>query len=125
MQLILCSIDSLTDVILLAALDQVEYNKLLVSGHFMRLYRQTPVRLALFESLQPGRGNRGRPILTWIKLIEKYIGLKDIKLNLKDQRTVEEKYQRTQEEKIALLEGLAEDRNKWRKLVKDIMTVNH
>ena len=117
MQPILCSIDSQTDVILLAALDQVEYNKLLVSGHFMRLYRQTPVRLALFESLQPGRGNRGRPILTWIKLIEKYIGLKDIKLNLK--------VKRTQEEKIALLEGLAEDRNKWRKLVKDIMTVNH
>ena len=27
------------------------------------------------------------------------------------------------EEKITVLEGLAEDRNKWRKLVKDIVAV--
>ena len=80
----------------------------------MRLDRQTPVRLALFESLQPGRRERGRPSLTWIKLIEKDVELKDIKPNLKDQRTPEEN--------ITVLEGLAEDRNKWRKLVKDIVT---
>ena len=81
----------------------------------MRLDSQTPVRLALFESLQTGRRERGRPSLTWIKLIEKDVELTDIKLNLKDKRTPEEN--------ITVLEGLAEDRNKWRKLVKDIVTV--
>ena len=33
--------------------------------------RQTLVRLALSESLQPGRRKRGRPRLTWMMLIEK------------------------------------------------------
>ena len=85
-------------------------------GHLMRLDRQTPVRLALFESLQPGRRKRVRPRLTWMMLIEKDLELGDIKVNLKDKRTPEEK--------IAVLEGLTEDRSKWRKTVKDIMTVN-
>ena len=83
----------------------------------MRLDKQTPVRLALYESLQPERRKRGRPSLTWIKLIEKDLESVDIKLNSNDKRTPEEK--------IAALEGLAEDRSKWQKLVKDIMTVNH
>ena len=59
---------------------------------------------------------RGRPRLTRMMLIEKDLELGDIKLNLKDKRTPEEK--------IAVLEGLTEDRSKWRKIVKDIMTVN-
>ena len=59
---------------------------------------------------------RGRPRLTWMMLIEKDLELGDIKLNLKDKRAPEEK--------IAVLEGLTEDRSKWRKIVKDIMTVN-
>ena len=49
-------------------------------------------------------------------LIEKDLELGEIKLNLKDKRTPEEK--------IAVLEGLTEVRSKWRKIVKDIMTVN-
>ena len=57
----------------------------------MRLDRQTPVRLALFESLQPRRRKRGRPRLAWMMLIEKDLELGDIKLNLKDKRTPEEK----------------------------------
>ena len=85
-------------------------------GHWMRLNRQTPVRLALYESLQPERRKRGRPSLTWIKFREKDLESVDIKLNLSNKRTPEER--------IAALEGLAEDRSKWRKLVKDIMTVN-
>ena len=85
-------------------------------GHLMRLDRHTPVRLALFESLQPGRRKRGRPRLTWMMLIGKDLELGDIKLDLKDKRT--------HEEKITVLEGLTEDRSKWRKIAKDIMTVN-
>ena len=42
-------------------------------------------------------------------------GLIDIKLNLN---------KTTPDETIATLEGLAEDRRKWRSLVKDIMAVN-
>ena len=81
-----------------------------------RLDRQTPVRLALYESLQPGRRKKGRPRLAWGKLIEKDLESVDIKLNLNDKRTLGEK--------IAALEGRAEDRSKWQELVKDIMTVN-
>ena len=39
-------------------------------GHLTRLDRQTPVGLALFESLQPGRRKRGRPSLIWTMLTE-------------------------------------------------------
>ena len=49
-------------------------------------------------------------------LIGKDLELGDIKLDLKDKRT--------HEEKITVLEGLTEDRSKWRKVVKDIITVN-
>ena len=81
----------------------------------MRLDRHTPVGLALFETVQRGRRKRGRPRLTWMMLIEKDLELGDIKLDLKDKRTPEEK--------ITVLEGLTEDRSKWRIIVKD-MTVN-
>ena len=60
-------------------------------GHLMSLDRQTPVRLAVFELLQPGRRKRGRPGSMWIKLIEKDLESTDIKLNLKDKRTPEKK----------------------------------
>ena len=55
------------------------------------------------------------PCSTWIKIIEKDLSLVDIKLNLN---------KTTPDETIATLEGLAEDRRKWRNLVKDIMAVN-
>ena len=86
-------------------------------GHLMRLDRHTPVRLALFETVQRGRRKRGRPRLMWMMLIEKDLELGDIKLDFKDKRTPEEK--------ITVLEGLTEDRSKWRKIVKDITTVNY
>ena len=44
------------------------------------------------------------------------MGLTDIELNLKDKRTPEGN--------IRVFEGLAEDRSKWRKVVKDIVAVN-
>ena len=84
-------------------------------GHLMRLNKKTPVRLALYESLKPVQRKRGRPCSTWIKIIEKDLSLVDIKLNLN---------KTTPDETIATLEGLAEDRRKWRSLVKDIMAVN-
>ena len=80
----------------------------------MRLDRQTPVRLALYESLQPVQRKRGRSSLTWIKIIEKDLASVDIKLNLNNKAS---------EETTATLEGLAEDRNRWERLVKDLMTV--
>ena len=85
-------------------------------GHLMRLDKKTPVRLALYESLQPVQRKRGRPCLTWIKIMEKDISLVDIKLNLN---------KKTPDETITTLEGLAEDRRRWRNLVKDIMAVNN
>ena len=84
-------------------------------GHVMRLNKKTPVRLALYESLKPVQRKRGRPCSTWIKIIEKDLSLVDIKLNLN---------KTTPDETIATLEGLAEDRRKWRSLVKDIIAVN-
>ena len=73
------------------------------------------VGLALYESLKPVQRKRGRPCSTWIKIIEKDLSLVDIKLNLN---------KTTPDETIATLEGLAEDRRKWRSLVKDIKAVN-
>ena len=84
-------------------------------GHLMRLDKKTPVRLALYESLRPVQRKRGRPCQTWIKIIEKDLALVDIKLNLNN---------KTPDETIATLEELAEDRRRWRRLVKDIMAVN-
>ena len=49
--------------------------------------------LALFESMQQGRRKRGRPSLTWIKLIERDLESTNIKLNLKDTTRPEEKLQ--------------------------------
>ncbi len=58
---------------------------------------------------------RGRPCLTWIKMIEKDLCLVDIKLELN---------KTPPDEIISKLEGLVADRNLWRSLVKDIITVN-
>ena len=81
----------------------------------MRLDKKAPVRLALYDSLQPVQIKRGRPCSTWIKIIEKDLSLVDIKLNLN---------KKAPDETIAALEGLAKDRRRWRNLVKDIMAVN-
>ena len=81
----------------------------------MRLDKKTPVRLALYESLQPVQRKRGRPCSTWIKMIEKDLSLGDTKLNLN---------KKAPDETIATQEGLAEDRRRWRNLVKGIMAVN-
>ena len=70
------------------------------------------MRLALYESLKPVQRKRGRPCSTWIEIIEKDLSLVDIELNLN---------KTTPDETIATLEGLAEDRRKWRSLVKDII----
>ena len=84
-------------------------------GHMMRLDKEKPVRLALYESLQPVQRKGGRPCSTWTKIIEKDLSLVDIKLDLN---------KKTPDETIATLEGLAEDRRNWRNLVKDIIAVN-
>ena len=81
----------------------------------MRLDKKTLVRPALYESSQPVKRKRGRPCSTWMKIIEKDLALIDIKPNFNN---------KTPDESIATLEGLAEDRSMSRNLMKDIMAVN-
>ena len=40
------------------------------TGHLLRLSINTPARLSTTEALKPAKKNRGRPPLTWHKLIE-------------------------------------------------------
>ena len=49
-------------------------------GQLMRLDKKTPVRLALYESLQPVQRKRGRLCSTWIKMIGRDLSLVDIKM---------------------------------------------
>ena len=56
-------------------------------GHLMRLDKKTPVRLALYESLQPVQRKRGRPCSAWMNIIEKDLSLVVIKLNLNKKNT--------------------------------------
>ena len=84
-------------------------------GHLMRLKKETPVRLALSESLKPVNRKVGRPCLTWMKLIEKDLTSVNIDLKLNSSPP---------EDIIKNLEELTENRNVWRNLIKDIITVN-
>ena len=81
----------------------------------MRLPEQTPVRIALKESLNEVKRKVGRPKLTWIKVIEKDLTSIDIHLNVNAG---------TPEQTITKLKELTENRSVWRKQIRDIMAVN-
>ena len=83
-------------------------------GHVMRLNENTPVRLALKESITGIRRKVGRPKITWIKVIKKDLALIDIDLDINlDETSIE----------IELIE-LTRDRCQWKNLIKNIMAVN-
>ena len=84
-------------------------------GHLMRLDERTPVRRSLRESLTDVRRKIGRPSLTWMRLIEKDLGSVNINLGLSGS---------SPDIILRKLVELTEDRNKWRKIVRDIITVN-
>ena len=42
-------------------------------GHLMRMDTQTPARKSLTEALTPAKKKRGKPPMTWLKVIEKDI----------------------------------------------------
>ena len=81
----------------------------------MRLDERTPVRRSLRESLTDVRRKIGRPSLTWMRLIEKDLGSVNINLGLSGS---------SPDIILRKLVELTEDRNKWRKIVRDIITVN-
>ena len=81
----------------------------------MRLDEGTPVRRSLRESLTDVRRKIGRPSLTWMRLIEKDLGSVNINLELNGS---------SPDTILRKLVELTEDRNKWRKIVRDIITVN-
>ena len=43
-------------------------------GHLMRLPKETPARTALQEAKRKVKQPRGKPRLTWLKLVEKDLG---------------------------------------------------
>ena len=77
----------------------------------MRLDERTPVRRSLRESLTDVHRRIGRPSLTWMKLVEKSVNV-DLDLNRSTPDIV-----------LRKLVDLTEDRNKWRRIVRDIMAV--
>ena len=81
----------------------------------MRLDEGTPVRRSLAESLTDVKRKVGRPMLTWLKAIEKDLASVGIEIDV---------YGETPERTIEKLVELTEDRNKWRGIVRDIMAVN-
>ena len=84
-------------------------------GHLMRLDEGTPVRKALLESLTDIRRKVGRPQLTWLKAIEKDLASVGIDIDV---------YGETPERTVKKLVDLTENRNEWKKIVRDIMAVN-
>ena len=81
----------------------------------MRLDEGTPVRKALLESLTDIKRKVGRPQLTWLKAIEKDLASVGIDLDM---------YGETPERTVKKLVDLTENRNEWKKIVRDIMAVN-
>ena len=68
----------------------------------MRLGSDIPARIALKEALKPPPRERGRPPITWIKIIQNDLNKNNIKINL------------SQKHGIAELEQVAEDRDKYK-----------
>ena len=78
-------------------------------GHIMRLEKDTPARIALYEHLVPTQNKRGRPKTTWMKTIKKDLDpITSIDLN-------------NNNETINILENLTEDREQWKIIVKLLM----
>ena len=91
--IIICWPKVLSNEILYEKTETIEWNVIIRKrrldwlGHLMRLDKKTPVRLALYESLQPVQRKRGRPCSAWIKIIEQDLSLVDIKFNLNKKNT--------------------------------------
>ena len=84
-------------------------------GHLMRLDEGTPVRKSLLESLTDIKRKVGRPQLTWLKAIEKDLASVGIDIDVYGERP---------ERTVQKLVDLTENRNEWKKIVRDIMVVN-
>ena len=71
------------------------------TGHLLRLPINTPARLSTIEALKPAKKNRGRPPLTWHKLIES---------DVKKLGFIETEQRESTESIFYKLENLAKDR---------------
>ena len=79
-------------------------------GHLMRLHPETPARKALTEFLRPTKKTRGRPPLTWIKLMKQDLEEANIHININKPEETEEK-----------LINLAHNRHTWHEVVRNVM----
>ena len=80
----------------------------------MRMDKETQVRKALEETLRPLKKKRGKPPLTWLKVIEKDIqSIVDLRLN-----------HDTADQIIHTLTQVTKDRKDWSDRIKDIMENN-
>ncbi len=71
-------------------------------GHLMRLPDTTPAKQSLREAERESKKPRGRPKLTWLKMIQKQLN----ELNIK----------------YADIEILTSDRNNWRQIIEGAMS---
>ena len=82
-------------------------------GHLVRLPSETPAKQALLEGLKLSKRKRGRPPLTWIKLIKQDLSpVINLNTNLDPYGT------------LATLHELCGDRKNWHSLVSHVMSGN-
>ena len=83
-------------------------------GHLMRMEKETPARKSLTEALTPAKKKRGKPPMTWLKVIEKDIQpVVTLNIHTDTAETITNK-----------LINVTEDRKRWTQRIKDIMESN-
>ena len=85
--------------------EKIQKRRLKLLGHILRLHQETPAQKALNFYVTPHPRPVGRPILTWITLIIKYLQKTLITHNIKTPLTVSS---------LEKLKFLAKDKNLWR-----------